>query len=291
MVINQRSVGIISFVTAESGRRYSASDLQTAEELARRAATALENARLYKQSQHAQAELEERNQELRRANEDLNQFAYSASHDLQEPLRMVSIYSQLLRKQYGDRLDSRAHQYLQYSIDGSRRMETLLADIRAYTQAATPGNTQTEAVDSNVVLEKALVNLEGGIAESGAQITHDPLPVLNLQEVHLLQLFQNLIGNSIKYRSKEAPVIAITARREPDSWLFSVRDNGIGIDPQYKEQIFGLFKRLHSREDYAGTGVGLAICQKIVERYRGRIWVESELGRGSTFFFTLPAAG
>ncbi len=291
MVMSGRSLGIISFITAESGRRYSAADLQTAEELARRAGTALENARLYNESQQSQAELREKNQELRRANDDLNQFAYSASHDLQEPLRMVSIYSQLLKKRYGNQLDSTADQYLAYTVGGARRMETLLRDILAYTQAANSAEDKSAAVDANEVLEKALANLQSAIAETGAQIRCDQLPTLRLQEIHLLQLFQNLIGNAIKYRSKDAPLIEIAAKQEPEGWLISVRDNGIGIDPQYNEQIFGLFKRLHSAQDYSGTGVGLAICQKIVERYHGRIWVDSALGRGSTFFFTLPTSG
>ena len=160
-----------------------------------------------------------------------------------------------------------------------------------YTQAANSSDQASEEIDAQAVLQKALENLESGIAESGARINAGQLPVLHMPEVHLLQLFQNLIGNAIKYKSSEPPVIEISARPDGGVWLFSVQDNGIGIDPQYKEQIFGLFKRLHSREEYAGTGVGLAICQKIVERYHGRIWVQSELGRGSTFFFTLPAAG
>ncbi len=204
---------------------------------------------------------------------------------------MVSIYSQLLKKRYGNQLDSTADQYLAYTVGGARRMETLLRDILAYTQAANSAEDKSAAVDANEVLEKALANLQSAIAETGAQITCGQLPTLRLQEIHLLQLFQNLIGNAIKYRSKDAPLIEIAAKQEPEGWLISVRDNGIGIDPQYQEQIFGLFKRLHSIQDYSGTGVGLAICQKIVERYHGRIWVDSALGRGSTFFFTLPDSG
>ncbi|MDQ2944526.1 MAG: PAS domain S-box protein, partial [Acidobacteriota bacterium] len=214
MVMNGRSLGIISFVTAESGRRYSAADLQTAEELARRAATALENARLYNESQQSQAELQEKNKELRRVNDDLNQFAYSASHDLQEPLRMVSIYSQLLKKRYANQLDSTADQYLEYTVGGARRMEALLRDILAYTQAANSGEEESARVDASQVLEKALANLQSAIAETGARISTEKLPMLRIQEIHLLQLFQNLIGNAIKYRSKEAPLIQVSAKQE-----------------------------------------------------------------------------
>ena len=204
---------------------------------------------------------------------------------------MVSIYSQLLKKRYANQLDSTADQYLEYTVGGARRMETLLRDILAYTQAANSGEEESAIVDASQVLEKALANLQSALAETGARISCDKLPMLRIQEIHLLQLFQNLIGNAIKYRSKDAPVIQISAKREQEGWLISVRDNGIGIDSRYKEQIFGLFKRLHCAEDYSGTGVGLAICKKIVERYHGRIWVDSVPGQGSTFSFTLPASG
>ena len=289
MVFNGRSLGVITFVTAESERHYKSADLQTAEELARRAAAALENSRLYNESKQTQAELQVKNEDLRRANDDLNQFAYSASHDLQEPLRMVSIYSQLLKRKYAAQLDETADKYLSYAVEGASRMETLLRDILAYTQVANTDTVPPAPVAAGTVLHKALANLQGGISESGALIHTGELPAVRVQEVHLLQLFQNVIGNAIKYRKEQGLRIEIAASLECDRWLFSIADNGIGIDAQYKEQIFGLFKRLHSTEDYPGTGVGLAICQKIVERYRGRIWVDSEPGRGSTFYFTLPA--
>lgn len=288
MVSNARSLGIITFVTAESGRLYSTADLRTAEELARRAATALENARLYNEAKQSQAELQKMNEELRHANDDLNQFAYSASHDLQEPLRMVSLYTQLLKRRYAGELDSTANEFMEYTVEGAGRMEALLRDILAYTQVANAVVQQSAPVDANSVLETAVANLRSAIAESGAQIESTGLPQIPMRETHLLQLFQNLIGNAIKYRGKQQPIVEVSATEEQDHWLFRVKDNGIGIDSQYTDQIFGLFKRLHSRQDYPGTGVGLAICQKIVERYNGRIWAESTLGQGSTFYFTIP---
>jgi PAS domain S-box-containing protein len=256
--------------------------------LAAQAAIALDNARLFDDSQRTQEALRRSNQELRRANEDLNQFAYSASHDLREPLRMVSLYSQLLKKKYGSKLDDQADRYLNFAVDGAQRMETLVSDILAYTQAASPVTEDLVAVDANVVLEKAISNLRGVIEQSGADLKHSKLPMIRVHEVHLLQLFQNVVSNAIKYRSESTPEIRITATWQDNGWLLSVSDNGIGVEPEYKEQIFGLFKRLHPAAEYAGTGLGLAICQRIVERYHGRIWVESEPGRGSTFFFTLP---
>lgn len=226
--------------------------------------------------------------ELRRANEDLKQFAFSASHDLQEPLRTVKIYSELLTRRYADKLDGDALKFMQFLRSGATRMETLVRDLLAYTQVAT-FDAPLEVVDANEAMKAALANLSGAIADSGAQITTGPLPALPVNGTHLQQLFQNLIGNAIKYRSPErSPAVHLGAERQNGYWVFSVVDNGIGIDPKYKENIFGLFKRLHSSDEYSGTGIGLAICQRIVDRYHGRIWVESEPGQGSTFRFTLP---
>jgi PAS domain S-box-containing protein len=226
--------------------------------------------------------------ELRRANQDLEQFAFSASHDLQEPLRSVKIYSELLVKRYGERLDGRALEFIGYLRSGATRMETLVRDLLAYTQVSKV-DQPAEPADLNEVLQSALENLSVSALESGAQITAEALPSIQMDRTHAQQLFQNLIGNAIKYRSPERPpVIHITAERLDENWVFSITDNGIGIDPQYKERIFGLFKRLHSNDQYAGTGIGLAICQRIVDRYHGRIWVESTPGQGSTFRFTLP---
>lgn len=226
--------------------------------------------------------------ELRRANEDLNQFAFSASHDLQEPLRTVKIYSELLTKRYAEKLDGEALKFLRFLRKGATRMEALVQDLLSYTQA-TSAAAPVEAADANEELKTTLESLSAAISESGAQVTAGPLPSLPVNETHLRQLFQNLIGNAIKYRSPtRKPVVRLEATRENGYWIFSVADNGIGIDPEYKENIFGLFKRLHSTDEYSGTGIGLAICQRIVDRYHGRIWVESEPGRGSIFRFTLP---
>ncbi len=226
--------------------------------------------------------------ELLRANQDLEQFAYSASHDLQEPLRSVKIYSELLVQRYRDRLEGDALDFLGFVMSGASRMEMLVRDLLAYTQTAQL-DPPAEAVDTNAALSSALANLAGAMNESGAQVTTDPLPPVQVHATQLQQLFQNLIGNAIKYRRAEAaPVVRVAVRRDGATWLFSVSDNGLGIEAEYKERIFGLFKRLHTGDEYSGTGIGLAICQRIVERYQGRIWVESEPGEGSTFFFTLP---
>ena len=226
--------------------------------------------------------------ELRHANQDLEQFAYSASHDLQEPLRGIKIYSQLLTQRYRSHLDGQALEFLEYLRGSASRMEMLVRDLLAYTHVTTVDAPEGDA-DANAALEEALANLNSAIVESGAHITCDALPALRVHDTHLKQLFQNLVGNAIKYRSPErVPAVHVTAERQDGSWRFAVIDNGMGIEPEYKERIFGLFKRLHSGDEYSGTGIGLAICQRIVERYHGRIWVESEPGKGSRFNFTLP---
>jgi PAS domain S-box-containing protein len=226
--------------------------------------------------------------ELHRANQDLEQFAFSATHDLQEPLRTISIYSELLTKRFGGALDEEAREFVQYVHNGATRMQTLLRDLLAYTQVA-KFDKPVQIADTNEALQAVLSNLAAAVSESGAHITVGPLPSLPVHGTHLQQIFQNLISNAIKYRSPERqPEVHVTAERQNEQWVFAVCDNGIGIDPQYKENIFGLFKRLHTSDEYSGTGIGLAICQRIVDGYHGRIWVESEPGRGSTFRFTLP---
>jgi light-regulated signal transduction histidine kinase (bacteriophytochrome) len=226
--------------------------------------------------------------DLRRANEDLEQFAFSASHDLQEPLRSVKIYSELLVKRYGDTVDGEARKFLTYMRNGATRMEMLVRDLLTYTQVAR-FERPVETADANEALSTALANLAGAISEADAKITAARLPSLPVHRTHLQQVFQNLIGNAIKYRSPERPlVVHVGVERQNIPWVFAVSDNGIGIAPEYQENIFGLFKRLHTSDEYSGTGIGLAICQRIVERYHGRIWVESEPGRGSTFRFTFP---
>jgi light-regulated signal transduction histidine kinase (bacteriophytochrome) len=227
--------------------------------------------------------------ELRRANLDLEQFAYSASHDLQEPLRTIKIYSELLATQYAPAAEGAAAECLGFLGTAATRIESLVKDLLAY-MTVTQVEKPIEKVDANEALAGALANLGAAIAESGAEITYDHLPAVRVHGVHMQQLFQNLIGNSIKYRAPERrPVVHVTVKEQNGTWLFSVSDNGMGIAPEFKEQIFGLFTRLHSGEAYTGTGIGLAICQRIVERYDGRIWVESELGIGSTFFFAIPS--
>jgi len=297
LVARGRTLGVLTFATAESARRYTSEDVALAEELAHRVALAVDNARLFadvarerERVQKANQTLRSANQALRRANDDLEQFAYSASHDLREPLRTVAVYTELLKRHFGDKIDSKAEIFMRYTIAGARRMEALMKDLLSYVQAARGVDEEPPPVDSNQVLGITLSNLQTAIQESGVSIISDHLPRVPVHSVHLEQLFQNLIGNAIKYRSDAPPRIEIGAVRSSHEWTFHVRDNGIGIDPQYARQVFGIFKRLHSSESYSGTGIGLAICQKIVERYGGRIWVESELGKGATFCFTLPAA-
>ncbi len=408
-----RTLGVITFATAESGRRYGTRDLQMAEEMASRAALAIDNARLYDTARRdraaaeaalrAQAESEERfrslstcspvgkfmtdiggrctwtnpryhaicgftaeealgngwmnfihpddrrevvdawafitrsgrefsrefrfqrtdgsirwvhlrsapmlsskgelmghvgtveditdsklaEQELRRYNEDLQRLAYVASHDLKEPLRMVASYTQMLAKRYRGRLDADADEIIGFVIDGVNRMRLLIDDLLTYSRLINTRGEATRPANCEAVLDWALLNLQVAIQEGGAEITHGPLPVLAIDPVQIGQLFQNLIGNAIKYRSKRPLRIHVSAERQGDDWLFRVEDNGIGIDPAYKERIFGVFKRLHGKE-YPGTGIGLAICKTIVEGHGGRIWVESELGKGAAFYFTLP---
>ena len=235
--------------------------------------------------------LEAAHASLMEANADLQQFAYSASHDLQEPLRMVSIYGELLVREFGDKLGPSGAEYVGHIVQGAARMEQLLKALRAFTVVSSRGKEPTEHLDSGQVLDKALANLEVAIRDSGASITRTALPSVRIHEFQLEQLFQNLIANSIRYRGSDPPRIHVAAHQQHGDWLFSVQDNGIGIEPQYKEQVFGMFKRLHTAAEYPGTGMGLAICQRIVERVGGRIWVESEPGRGATFFFTIPRSG
>jgi PAS domain S-box-containing protein len=229
--------------------------------------------------------------ELRRSNDELGHFAYVASHDLQEPLRMVASYTQLLAKRYLGRLDSDADEFIAYAVDGCNRMQQLIRDLLAYSRAGT-GEMEFRVISSELALQAALVNLRAAIEESGAVVTHDSLPAVSTDDTQLSQVLQNLIGNAIKYRSAEIPRIHVSATANGGKErIFSVRDNGMGIDPQYFDRIFVLFQRLHGRQEFAGTGIGLAICKKILERLGGRIWVESQLEKGSTFHFALPQTG
>jgi light-regulated signal transduction histidine kinase (bacteriophytochrome) len=227
-------------------------------------------------------------EELRRANQDLEQFAFSASHDLQEPLRSIKIYSELLAREFGGDLHPDARRYLEYLCSGATRLETLVRDLLAYTRAGQFEET-AEPGDANEALQAALSALSSATTEARARVTSDPLPTVQVHATHLRQLFQNLIGNAIKYRSPDRiPEVRVGAKRQEMQWVFAVSDNGIGIEPEYKEEIFGLFKRLHTSDEYSGTGIGLALCQRIIDKYHGRIWVESEPGKGSSFHFTVP---
>ena len=233
------------------------------------------------------ADLERMAADLARSNADLEQFAYVSSHDLQEPLRMVSSYVQLLARRYRDKLDDDAEEFIDYAVEGANRMQTLISALLAYSRVGKKGRP-FERQDSNMILQEAEDNLRMVIRDSGAVITHDVLPAVTCDGTQLSQVFQNLIANAIKFRADLPPEIKISAERLDNEWVFCVKDNGIGIDPKYAERIFVIFQRLHAREEYAGTGIGLAICKRIVERHGGRIWVESQEGQGSTFYFTIP---
>jgi PAS domain S-box-containing protein len=252
----------------------------------------------------AELALAQANAELGRSNKELEQFAYVASHDLQEPLRMITSYTQLIAKRYHDKLDGNAREFMDFAVAGALRMQRLIHDLLAYSRVGTRGKPP-EPVQSGDVLDAALDNLKLALEETNAQVTRDPMPAVMADPVQLTQLFQNLIGNAIKFRGQEKPHIHLCAKRESlprketpgtaaakpagEEWHFTVRDNGIGIDPQYFDKIFVIFQRLHTADQYPGTGIGLAICKKIIERHGGRVWVESQPGAGATFHFTLPA--
>jgi len=242
----------------------------------------------------AEAELQEANaqlilkaQQLSRSNAELEQFAYVASHDLQEPLRMIASYTQLILRRYGDRFDGDAREFMDFIVDGATRMKQLIEDLLAYSRVGTHGKA-FRPTDSGAAVQKALANLRAAIESSNGTVTCDPLPTINADEFQLVQLFQNLIGNALKFKGAETPHVHISVNEQADTWTFGVKDNGIGIDGEYFDRIFMVFQRLHSRTDYPGTGIGLAICKKVVDRHGGRLWIESGVGSGSTFWFTVP---
>ena len=252
-----------------------------AERMAVYIAGAIANAQLH-------AQVTRQTEELSRSNRELEQFAYVASHDLQEPLRMVSSYVALLGRRYGGELDERADKYIHFAVDGANRMQRLIHDLLAYSRVGTQGAELTPT-DTAPVLRETLSNLELAIEDSEAQVVFSDLPSVMGDPSQLRQLFQNIIGNALKFRSESRPRVELDARRDGDQWTFSIRDNGVGFDQRYAERVFGVFKRLHRNADIPGTGIGLAICQRIIDRHGGRIWAESKLGEGSCFYFTLPA--
>jgi len=235
----------------------------------------------------AEKERERLLEELVRSNKELEQFAYIASHDLQEPLRTISSYVQLISRRYTNRLDGEAEEFMNYVVSAAVHMQTLLSDLLAYSRVGSSGG-RFKLTDLNAALARATTNLKTLINDSNAVIEHEGLPAVYSDEVQMVQVFQNLIGNAIKFRGSGPPSVHIAADMDNDEWVICVSDNGIGIDPKYFGRVFHIFKRLHSRGKYDGTGIGLAVCKKIVERHGGRIWVESEPGKGSTFYFTIP---
>ena len=248
------------------------------------------NLELEARVQERTGELEEANAKLLSSNRELEQFAYVASHDLQEPLRAVNSYAQLLTRKYQGNLDTKADKYLGYIMEGATRMQQLINDLLEFSRVGTRAKA-LQPIDCETLLSKVLDNLKIAIAESRTRVTHDPLPTVMGDEIQLIQLLQNLIGNAIKFRGEESPQVHISTEQTQNEWVFAIRDNGIGMEAEYLDRIFTIFQRLHSKSEYPGTGIGLAVCKKIVERHGGRIWVESTPGVGSAFYFTIPARG
>jgi PAS domain S-box-containing protein len=283
---------VIGVLNVESPRvnAFTNDDLQLLSTLSNNLTMLIERARLFEKVEAARIELQQQAEALARSNTELEQFAYVASHDLQEPLRMVTSYLQLLERRYKGQLDTDADEFIAFAVDGAARMKALINSLLKYSRVSTHGKP-FEPVDCSDVLDRVLFSLQVAIEENGALVTRDALPVVKADGTQLTQVFQNLISNSIKFHDDRPPEIHVGAERRDGEWLFSVRDDGIGIDPQHYKRIFRIFQRLHSRAEYPGTGIGLTICKKVVERHGGRIWVESELGKGSTFYFTIPDKG
>ena len=245
------------------------------------------NAQLEGKVAERTAALEQKAVELTRSNNELRQFVHVASHDLREPLRMINSFVQLLKEAAGDKLGAEANEYMQFAMEGAQRIQKLIDDLMSYTKLGAQSKS-LQKVDLNAIFQESMFNLQMAAEEKKAEITCDSLPVVEADPTQMVLLFQNLLGNAIKFNGKENPKVKLTVGREGGFWLFNVWDNGIGIDPQYFEKIFVVFQRLHSRSEYPGTGIGLALCKKIVELHGGKIWVESEPGKGSVFHFTIP---
>jgi signal transduction histidine kinase len=283
--------GALGDVTAVECIKQGATDYVLKDSLARLPEAirrALQEKRQLRLRREAEEELARKVDELARSNADLEQFAYVASHDLQEPLRMVASYTQLLAERYRGQLDETAIKYIGYASEGALRMQQLIHDLLAFSRVGRAGAVR-QHIDCNVVMKDVLQTLTAAVAESNAVAAFENLPSVWADRTLIAQVFQNLIGNAIKFRAQDVPKIHVTAEPAGSDWLFSFRDNGIGIAPEYAENVFVVFHRLHARTEYPGNGIGLAICKKIVEHYGGRIWVEAQVGQGSTFKFTLPA--
>ncbi|MBD1844422.1 response regulator [Cyanobacteria bacterium FACHB-63] len=281
ILIKSELWGLLIAHHCRSPRDWTEFETELLQQLANQVGIALNQAQLLEQETL-------QSQELARSNSELQQFAYIASHDLQEPLRMITSYLQLLERRYKDQLDDSANDFISYAVDGATRMKTLINDLLAYSRVQTRGKP-FELVDCNESVEQAIANLKLAIEDNQATLTCDPLPEVMADRTQMIQLFQNLISNALKFRCAEAPIIRISAELRSEQWLFRVQDNGIGIEEQYAERIFVIFQRLHNRTEYPGTGIGLAVCKKIIERHGGKIWVESQTGKGSTFCFTIAA--
>ncbi len=284
--------GAVGHVTAVECIKRGATDYVLKDGIARlpeAVRRALQEKHLLASRRKAEEDLAHKVEELARSNADLEQFAYVASHDLQEPLRMVAAYTQLLSERYSGNLDEDANKFLGYAREGALRMQTLIQDLLTFSRVGRKGDVAV-FVDCGAVLDAVLVGLGPAIQESGAIVTHSPLPTIFADSSQMSQLLQNLIGNAIKFRGKEAPLISVQAEKLAHDWVFSVSDNGIGISSEYAENIFVVFQRLHARTEYPGNGIGLAICKKIVERNGGKIWVEPNPGGGTIFKFTVPCA-
>ena len=294
LVAGDQTIGLVELDEHRHEREFTTAEICLCQALADQAAVAIQNARLYSQAQQEIAErvradekLKHYAAELERSNQELQQFAHVASHDLQEPLRMVTSYLHLLEQRYKGQLDAEADDFIAFAVDGAERMQALIKGLLAYSRVGTRGKP-FEPTDCQEILGLVLDNLQVSVGESGASVTFDPLPTLMVDATQLLQLFQNLVGNAIKFRGERPPEIHIGAEHKGDECLFFVRDNGIGIEAGHFERIFLIFQRLHTQAEYPGEGIGLAVCKRIVDRHGGRLWVESELGEGATFFFTLP---